>query len=191
MDISSLVIGAIGGTLVTYTVTRFLFNENIREQKLADAIIDPDTGLYTRHYMNEIASRLVAMHRRDEKAGFAISLVEITDESIIISQHGEEVFNRAFAFLATLVMETIRETDLAIRFSSNRVAIISDCNNQKAARQTLYRINEKISHLEIPITKEKNIKLITSATQVIHEAGESFSELLNRTESILLGSNRP
>ncbi|MBT8440401.1 MAG: diguanylate cyclase [Gammaproteobacteria bacterium] len=188
MDISSLLIGAIFGGFLTYMVTRFLLNESIREEQLAEAIIDSGTGLYTRHYMNEIAPRLIAMHQRDEKAGFAISLIEISKESQTISKYGESIFNRAFATLATLVMETIRETDMAIHFSSNRIAIISDCKNEKAARQTLYRINEKISGLDIPVTNSETIKLETSATQVIHETDQSFSELLNRTERILLGS---
>jgi diguanylate cyclase (GGDEF)-like protein len=188
MDISSLLIGVIFGSLLTYMVTRFFLNERIREQQLAEAIIDSGTGLYTRHYMNEIAPRLIAMHQRDEKAGFAISLIEISKESETISKYGERIFSKAFASLATLVMETIRETDMAIHFSSNRIAIISDCKNEKAARQTLYRINEKISGLDMPLTNTETIKLETSATQVIHEAGESFSELLNRTERILLGS---
>jgi len=188
MDISSLLIGVISGSLATYAVVRFLLNETIREQQLAEAITDPRTGLYTRHYMNEIAPRLIAMHQRDEKAGFAISLIEISKESETISKYGEQIFNKAFATLSTLVMETIRETDMAIHFSSNRIAIISDCKNEKAARQTLYRINEKISALDIPLTNTETIKLQTSATQVIHEANESFCELLNRTERILLGS---
>lgn len=188
MDISSLLIGVICGSLLTYTVTRFFLNEKIREEKLAEAIIDSDTGLYTRHYMNEIAPRLIAMHQRDENAGFAISLIEITKESQMISLHGEQVFNKAFATLATVVMETIRETDMAILFSRNRIAIISDCKNAKAARQTLYRINDKMAVLEMPLANTETLRLETAATQVIHEIDETFSELLNRTERILLGS---
>ena len=188
MDISSLLIGVICGSLLTYMVTRFFLNEKIREEKLAEAIVDSDTGLYTRHYMNEIAPRLIAMHQRDENAGFAISLIEISQESQMISQHGEQVFNKAFATLATVVMETIRETDMAILFSRNRIAIISDCKNEKAARQTLYRINDKMAGLEMPLTNTETLRLETSSTQVIHETDETFSELLNRTDRILLGS---
>ena len=189
MDISSLLIGVILGSVLTFLIGRFLLNEKIREEKLANAIVDADTGLYSRHYMNEIAPRFVAMHQRDEKSGFAISLVEISEESRLIKQYGEKVFNKVFASLATLVMETIRETDMAIQFSRNRVAIISNCENEKAARQTLYRINEKLSSLEIPITSTENINLKTFSTQVIHQADESFCELLSRTERILLGSS--
>ena len=188
MDISSLLIGLICGSLLTYAVTRFFLNEKIREEKLSEAIIDSDTGLYTRHYMNEIAPRLIAIHQRDEQAGFAISLIEISQESRMISQHGEQAFNKAFATLATLVMETIRETDMAILFSRNRIAIISDCKNEKAARQTLYRINGKIADLDIPLASTQTLKLETASTQVIHEIGETFCELLNRTDRILLGS---
>ena len=188
MDISSLLIGLICGSLLTYAVSRFFLNEKIREEKLSEAIIDSDTGLYTRHYMNEIAPRLIAIHQRDEQAGFAISLIEISQESRMISQHGEQTFNKAFATLATLVMETIRETDMAILFSRNRIAIISDCKNEKAARQTLYRINGKIADLDIPLANTKTLKLETASTQVIHEIGETFCELLNRTDRILLGS---
>ena len=188
MDISSLLIGIFVGSLVTWGIGRFLLNEKIREEQLGLAIIDTDTGLYSRHYMNEIAPRYVAMHQRDASAGFAISLIEISDESRLIKQYGEDAFNKAFASLATLIMETIRETDIAAHYSRNRVAIFSNCENEKAARQTLYRINEKLKELHIPFSSNENITLNTSSTQVIHQREESFSELLNRTERILLGS---
>lgn len=177
----SLVIGLLCGFILALGVAWFVISEKHREQLLAEAVIDPDSGLYTRHYMNEIAPRFVAIHQRDAKAGFAVSLFSL-DQSAISQLVDAAARKRAFASLATVIMETIRETDMAVQFSSDQVAVFTNCDSEQSAKQTLDKIVERVGQIRISSDQRKPMELSVNTAQVIHKQEESLTELITRIQ---------
>ena len=181
ITLGSLVIGLISGFILALGVAWFVINEKHHEQLLAEAVINPESGLYTRHYMNEIAPRFVAIHQRDANAGFAVSLFSL-DELAISQLVDASSRKKAFANLATVIMETIRETDMAVQFSSDQVGVFTNCDSEQSAKQTLDKIVERVGQIRISSDKQNPIKLSVNAAQVIHKQDESLTDLITRME---------
>lgn len=165
---------------------RFVFSEKVKEASLACAINEPMSGLYTRHYMNEVAPRFVAQHQRDENAGFAISLVEIDRGDFLKQKYGEDVYNKLFLAVATLVMENIRETDMAVHFADQQIAIFTSCEDAESAIKALERIHSRITEVEIPLDEGIVLTVDLQMAQAVHRQQETFTQLLARTEKLLL-----
>ena len=184
ITLGSLIIGLVCGFIIALGVAWFVISGKHREKLLAEAVINPDSGLYTRHYMNEIAPRFVALHQRDPKTGFAVSLFKI-DESSSQESFDPATRKKAFASLATVIMETIRETDMAVQFSSDQVAVFTNCDSDQVAKETLQRILERVGQIRLATNNQQPVALSVNTSQVIHEQEETFAELINRMELLV------
>lgn len=181
-SVFSMMLGLLAGIVLAYAIANFVLKEKFREKLLSDAITDPGSGLYTRHYMNEVAPRYVALHQRDPKAGFAISIIELSGAEVLQRKHGKQFVSAAFLSLATLVMESIRETDIAVDFGTYRVAVFSTCGIEEQASRTLERIINEVEGWKVPASEHELVGLTVKSAQVIHRLDESFSETLSRVE---------
>ena len=187
----SLFLGLLAGLVLAYGFAVFVMRERFREKLLSDAITDPDSGLYTRHYMNEVAPRFVSMHQRDPKAGFAVSLFELVDVEVLFKQYGRRFINTAYLSMATLIMESIRDTDIAVEFGDYRVAVFSNCDGEEQAVKTLQRINAEIDGWKVPVSDHENKNLAVTSVQVVHQLDESLSQVLSRAEETMLKTHGP
>ena len=185
----SLLLGFLSGIVLAYAVAEFVIKERFREKLFSDAITVPDSGLYTRHYMNEVAPRFTALHRRDPKAGFAVSLFQLQDVNALFKQHGRRFVSNAFLSMATLIIESIRETDIAVDFGDYRVAVFSTCSDEEQALKTLQRITAELEDWQVPLSGHENQSPSVLSVQVIHQLDESLSQLLIRAEHAMLNSH--
>lgn len=182
----SLLVGLVAGLVLAYAIAFFVVKEKYRQRLLSDAVTDPESGLFTRHYMNEIAPRYVAMHQRNPKHNFAVSLVEIFHQEEILKQYGKKVLNAAYLSMATLIMESIRETDTAVAYGDYRVAVFATCDSEELAARIHHRIIEDLNNWKVSVKKGETISLSVVAAQVVHELDESLSDTLIRAEELLL-----
>jgi len=182
----SLLLGLTAGLVLAYAIAQFVFSEKYRQRLLSDAVTEPQSGLFTRHYMNEIAPRYVAMHQRNPKHNFAVSLVEIFDQEYILKQYGKKVLNAAYLSMATLIMESIRETDIAVAYGDYRVAVFATCDSEELAARIHHRIIKDLNDWKVSVKSGETISLSVVAAQVVHELDESLSKTLTRAEELLL-----
>jgi len=171
-----LFLGLVSGIVITYGFANFVLKEKYREKLLSDAITDPVTGLYTRHYMNEVAPRFIGLHQRDPQAGFALSLIELTADKKDMLQ--------SMRSLATVVMSAIRETDVAIQYNQHQIAIFSTAEDPAKAEIVINRILDEVAAEPVNIG-ESSIHLSIKSIQALHKKDESMSQLLTRTEDEL------
>ncbi len=182
----SLFLGLLSGIILAYGIAHFVIKEKFRAKLLSDAVTDPDSGLYSRHYMNEVAPRYVALHQRDPKAGFAVSLIEFEHVDTLLKKHGRRFVTKAYLSMATLIMEMIRETDMVVEYGDYRVAVFSTCEDEERAVSALRRITAEVDGWKIPVSDKKSQDLSVKSSQVVHQADETLSQLLIRAEQLML-----
>ena len=187
----SLFLGLLSGIILTYGIAHFVIKEKFRAKLLADAITDPDSGLFSRHYMNEVAPRYVAFHQRDPKAGFAVSLIQLEHVDTLLKQDGRRFVIKAYLSMATQVMEMIRETDMAVDYGDYCVAVFSTCDGEEQAVNALRRITAELDGWELPVSDRKSKALTVKSSQVIHQADETLSQLLLRAEQLMFKTAAP
>jgi len=183
-----LFLGFFSGIIITYAFANFVLKERYRERLFSDAITDPHSGLYTRHYMNEVVPRYIGLHDRDPQSGFAMSIVELIEDEHNKSLSGKSFMKQAMSALATIVMEKIRETDVAVQYSDNQIAIFSTCENDQQAMMALKRITDEVAQHPVNID-ESSISLELKSYQAVHESDETLSQLLTRAEKMLTDVN--
>ena len=105
-----------------------LHAKRLAERLQAMATEDSLTGLYNRHYLDANLPRLVAGIRR-RKSTICILMCDIDHFKQINDSHGHDAGDKVLNQLARIFLNTIRDTDLAIRFGGEEFMILLvDCD---------------------------------------------------------------
>ena len=127
-------------------ISTLIFHLNDKAVKLNElAIKDPLTGLYNRHFFNEIVKRDVASaNRKDETLSFII--IDLDNFKRINDTLGHLTGDRILIEAAGLFANTIRKADLAIRYGGDEFLIFvrdGDCDKTANLIMRLQDVVEK------------------------------------------------
>lgn len=130
-------------------------SQRYQERLRSMAIHDPLTGLYNRHYLNEVVEREIA---RATRYGHPISLLIIDlDEFYHVNDTmGHLVGDRVLAKIAKLIKAELREADFVFRFGGDEFLVLMPETNGKAQgiierlQEAMTRWNEA-SELHFPL----------------------------------------
>ncbi|GAB6046118.1 hypothetical protein JCM11957_17170 [Caminibacter profundus] len=112
-------------------------------------IKDPLTGLYNRRYLNEIITTLIASaKRRGEKVGFL--MIDMDYFKKINDTYGHEAGDIALKTLARVLQNSIRKSDIAIRYGGEEfIIILQNIKTIDDAVNVAEKIRKKVSQTPI------------------------------------------
>ncbi|RMH04937.1 MAG: diguanylate cyclase [Planctomycetota bacterium] len=158
--------------------------ESERERIYQQSIRDPLTGLYTRRYLEDAARRMIGLHDRDPKAGFALLMIDVDHFKAVNDRHGHLAGDRVLAEVAARIGERIRESDVAVRYGGEEIAVFLPLATEDEAVATGERLRSGIAErpvdadgVEIPVT--------VSLGLACHRPGEDLTELVRRADGAL------
>ena len=105
------------------------------------AILDQLTGLYNRHYFNEIIEREVAASERRNQP-LSITMLDLDDFKKINDDLGHVAGDRFLVQAADLIRKTVRKADIAFRFGGDEFLILTldlDCISNSSLVERLQR----------------------------------------------------
>ncbi len=138
------------------------------------AITDSLTGLYNRHYFNEVFQKEIERARRYKNL-FSILLIDVDNFKVINDNFGHLKGDVVLKIIAGSLTEQIRETDILARFGGDEFVIIlpeTDINGAFAAAE---KIEQNVSkHIFANITLNVSIGAASfnytlSAEQLLEE----------------------
>ena len=110
------------------------------EQLHQQNIKDPLTKLYNRRYLDHILPQLIALaKRRDSNLGFL--MIDMDYFKKVNDTYGHDAGDKTLQTLSKIIINSIRESDIAIRFGGEEFVIILQDINSK---EDLIKIAEKI-----------------------------------------------
>ncbi|MBF0256651.1 MAG: diguanylate cyclase, partial [Gammaproteobacteria bacterium] len=109
--------------------------ETLRETTLRD----PMTGLHNRRFLQEYADKLTSYTDRN-KSAFSVLMADLDYFKQVNDTHGNEAGDATIKQLATLFMQTVRSSDLVIRYGGEEFLILLRDLSPEAAME----IGEKI-----------------------------------------------
>ena len=117
-----------------------------------DAYVDRATGCHSKHYLLEILEPQIAVAHQ---CGFPMSLVlaEISRMHQIRYTFGESATNAMLKDLADIIRNTVRSTDMIVRYSDDVFAIVCLHATQFGASSACDRLRRNISHHTFPSVK--------------------------------------
>jgi len=135
--------------------TKELLETQVKLQEQAHR--DPLTNLYNRRHFNEISGSLFSMSRRGNSP-LSVLMIDIDDFKNINDTYGHHIGDLVIKSLSNIFINTIRQSDIAIRYGGEEFLILLTNTNVKNANT----IAEKLrSHVENTTIKSQNTPHLT------------------------------
>ena len=118
------------------------------------SIKDPLTTLYNRRYMEEILPQIIASaKRKNTKIGFL--MIDIDYFKKVNDTYGHDAGDRVLQTLSHIILNSIRESDIPVRFGGEEFLIIlTDLNSKEDLKKVAEKIRETIQNTKFNIGKE-------------------------------------
>jgi len=143
--------------------------EEIEREKEVQKLLDETTRLYKSKVFRELASTHIRMCRRNNWT-VGLILMDIDRLSKINEKYGYEAGNEVLKHFASVLKETIRDSDIVARLDDDCFALLLPDCNEKDAKRVTQRIQLKI--LEAPPKIEKNPIKIPFSSGIVSFAGK-------------------
>jgi len=166
-------------TVIAFLVTIIILNRK-RDKYAKMAMRDQLTGLYNRHYLEEVAAQKLSEAIRHHQSVFLL-ILDLDLFKIINDTHGHPIGDIVLREFATLLEEQNRSEDIVARIGGEEFVIMLEHCNAIEAERKAQLIRKKVAKLDpngIPIT-------VSIGMAELNPKGETFSELLERADTAL------
>ncbi|MDA3937547.1 MAG: diguanylate cyclase, partial [Actinomycetota bacterium] len=147
------------------------------------ATIDPLTGLWNRRVFNERLADEVARLRR---YGSAVSLlmIDLDDFKSVNDRYGHVVGDHVLSAVGALLGETIRETDIPVRYGGDEFALILPGVDKTAAYAVAEKVRSAVRELRVGIAPTGNGSHVSIAVSIgVASAGLTCSDTVELLEA--------
>lgn len=138
-------------------------------------ITDPLLGIYNKRYLDR---RLVEEVARAKRYGqpLSILMVDIDHFKRINDRYGHQAGDLALSYLGNLILDSIRQFDVAARFGGEEILIIAPNTRLQAARELAERLRQTIESHELGLISEANMRIMIRMTVSIGIAGLDLTD---------------
>ncbi|MBI4699072.1 MAG: sensor domain-containing diguanylate cyclase, partial [Nitrospirae bacterium] len=150
------------------------------------SITDPLTGVLNRRFLNNRLSEEISRYNR-YKQPFSLLMVDVDGFKEYNDTFGHLVGDKVLKILASTIVSTLRNTDIASRFGGDEFIIIMPQTPKTDAIHIADRIKENVSKIFIPDLDESLLKDITVGIGLttFPEDASSIAELLEKTDQAM------
>lgn len=125
-----------------------LTNIRLRDELRSQALHDPFTGLYNRHFLAGSIKDRRAGHARGGK-GFAIVMLDIDHFRSTNDTHGHDFGDRVIREIAALLQCLTRNDEAVFRYGGEEFLMVVDCDDALDARRSAERLRASVRSLQL------------------------------------------
>jgi diguanylate cyclase (GGDEF)-like protein len=115
-------------------------------------VTDPLTGLYNRRYLDQRTSAEYASARRYHHH-LSVLMLDIDHFKQLNDTYGHQAGDLALQFLSGLILDGIREPDIAARYGGEEFTIIAPNTRLNAASELAERVRKRIESHELKLAR--------------------------------------
>ena len=153
------------------------------------AVRDAVTGLYTRHYMEDAAARLLEQHERDPAERVGLLVFDLDRFTAINDNYGHLAGDLVLQRIGQLLNSHTRRIDIAVRNGGDEFAVFLPRLDLELSEKFAERVRSEVRALRLDGALAP-IELSISAGVAEHQPGESLDELLQRADAALYAAKR-
>ena len=109
-------------------------------------IRDRLTGLYNRHYFNDVIRRELARSRR-HGSGLSVLLIDVDRFKEINDVRGHQVGDEVLQFVANYLTACVRESDLVFRWGGDEFLVLLTHSDEATAAQKAEELGKHLPHI--------------------------------------------
>ena len=146
--------------------------------------IDQLTGLYNRRYLDENIN-LLEERTREEKSQMGILMIDIDYFKKVNDDHGHDVGDRILQGVARLLQQTVRQSDILVRFGGEEVLILLANIDREGTMEIAEKIRAKIESATIVTSSIKLKKTVSIGLSIFPIDAESIARCLKLADMAL------
>ncbi|QLG88882.1 diguanylate cyclase [Chitinibacter bivalviorum] len=157
----------------------------LRQQLANGSLTDQLTGLYQRHHLLDLAEHEI---NRAQRGNIKVSalIVDLDYCAKINHQYGHQAGDLALQHVAHAVNESIRDFDLAGRFSGEEIVLVLPNTDQAGAIVVAERLRHKVKQSAIALPNQLQLTIsVTIGLATLETETESIEDLLLAADTAL------
>ncbi len=156
-----------------------------RERSLeAISVTDELTGLFNRRFLNASLVKKIAAARRSG-TNLSLLMLDVDHFKDFNDTYGHPEGDKVLAALGRLLMQTLREEDIACRYGGEEFVVILHNADQNAALEAAARIRTRFAEWSFMPRAGKDAHLTISIGAAVLNPGESGEHLIFRADQAL------
>jgi diguanylate cyclase len=178
---AGILLGGTLGWLVSRLVAEWKLAKHVRQMQLlsVQARTDSLTGLANRRVLEDEFVRRLALWR-EQKTPLVLVLADVDHFKQINDEHGLQAGDAALKHVASVMISTLRQTDLVSRFGGDEFAILLTAQDAEQTAQALARLQRALADAP-PLFDGEPLPLTVSFGATSPEAGLTTSDMFRRT----------
>jgi len=178
-----LMVGDLMITAVAEQIALTLANIKLREKMQIQSVRDALTGLYNRHYLDQVLERQVRLAQHSEEA-LGVIIIDVDHFKRINDTFGHLVGDIVLQELGKLVLEQTRPSDVACRYGGEEVVLLLPGANLEATARRAELLRDTFR--QIPkILQAVGIQTISLGVSAFPNHGSSGEQLLLAADKAL------
>lgn len=176
--------------LVLITVIRLRQKRKLAEQFEELSVMDVLTGLKNRRFLEQNISREISYIKRSQARGgkdaLGIYLLDIDHFKRINDTYGHEVGDTVLVEFTRRISQTIRETDLFVRWGGEEFLLVARLENAGGQHILAQRLRQAIIDTPYTIGNEQSIDLTATIGSVVYPCLENKEQDISWNKLVLL-----
>ena len=150
------------------------------------ASVDPLTLLYNRRYFTTSSEQILQISKRN-KTPLSMIMLDIDDFKHINDAYGHQSGDEVIVFVASVLMEMTRKSDIICRFGGEEFVVLLPETNLEGA----FAIGEKIrtsierQELDLQIKQKVFITISVGVAEFDKEADKSLEDIIKKADSAM------
>lgn len=160
-----------------------------RQELFQRSVHDPLTGLFNRFYMIDAARRMFAIHDRNSEAAVGLIMVDIDHFKSVNDTYGHLEGDQVLKRVAGLIMDQIRQSDMAIRLGGEEFVIFLPNIDLDGCANFAERLRVQVA--EMAYEGAMSGRQVTASFGVaLREQQEELKSLIGRADQMLYTAKR-
>ena len=153
----------------------------LRDTSLRDGM----TGLYNRRFLEEFIDKVMSQANRQE-ATYSILMIDVDFFKMVNDTYGHDVGDKVIVALSKVLIENIREADLAIRYGGEEFIVMLHNASDKGTLKVAQKIHSAFGSLIFDIdTKESIQKTISIGIAKFPQDGDTIWKCIKYADTAL------
>ncbi|RXJ90653.1 hypothetical protein CRV01_05750 [Arcobacter sp. CECT 8983] len=150
------------------------------------AFTDGLTGLYNRKFLEEYTKKMLPQIKRDG-TNVALLMLDMDHFKAVNDEYGHDIGDKVLKELARILNETVRESDIIIRYGGEEFMILlMGVNSDEAAMSVAKKIGDKVRENEIDVYAGNKLKKTVSiGLSMYPEDSTSFENIIKNADIAL------
>ena len=154
--------------------------EILKDSSLKDGL----TGLYNRRFLDEFVEKISAQSGRDF-ISYAVLMVDIDFFKMVNDTHGHDVGDMVIKRLSEVLTNSIRESDLAIRFGGEEFLILLHNPSEEGAIKVAQNIRKTFEAINFHLDTETMKKTISIGVSLFPKDADSVWKVIKFADNSL------